>query len=129
MAINDWSLYPNFSKKEFDCHHTGENDMQPFFLERLQQLRDRCGFPFVINSGYRSPHHPIEAAKNTPGSHAHGIAADVSCTDGGKAFRIVQNAVMLGFTGIGVSQSLKEGRVFIHLDLEESYKRPNLWSY
>jgi len=36
---------------------------------------------------------------------------------------------MLGFTGIGVSQSLKEGRVFIHLDLEESYKRPNLWSY
>lgn len=127
--VSDWSQYPNFSKKEFDCKETGENDMQPFFMERLQSLRDRCGFPFVINSGFRSVHHSVERVKSKPGAHAHGIAADISITDGQKAFRLVQNAILLGFTGIGVSQSLKTGRVFIHLDLEESYKRPNLWSY
>lgn len=128
MAIKDWSVYPNFSKEEFDCSHTGENDMQPFFMERLQELRTMCGFPFVINSGFRSQDHPIEAVKNKPGSHAHGIAADIACDDGGKAFKIVHNALRLGFTGIGISQRTSK-RLFIHVDMEESWKRPNIWSY
>ena len=33
-------------------------------MEMVDELRDRCGFPFVITSGYRSPQHPIEAKKD-----------------------------------------------------------------
>jgi len=53
----------NFTKEEFNCQHTGENRMEEEFLLKLDQLRDNCGFPFVITSGYRSPSHPIEAKK------------------------------------------------------------------
>lgn len=36
--INDWSKYPNFKQSEFDCKETGENDMQPEFMDKLQAL-------------------------------------------------------------------------------------------
>ena len=49
-------------------------------MEKVDELRDRCGFPFVITSGYRSPQHPIEAKKDVPGTHAQGIAADIKIT-------------------------------------------------
>ena len=44
-----------FDIKEFDCQETGTNEMNPFFLEKLDQLRHQCGFPFKITSGYRDP--------------------------------------------------------------------------
>lgn len=59
----DWSKYPNFSKREFDCKETGENRMTVEFMDKLQELRTRYGKPMRITSGYRSPQHSIEAAK------------------------------------------------------------------
>ena len=43
-----------FTKEEFACQHTGENEIKDTFLLKLDLLRARCGFPFVITSGYRS---------------------------------------------------------------------------
>ncbi len=63
-----------FDLKEFDCQETGTNQMNPFFLEKLDYLRHQCGFPFKITSGYRDPSHSIEARKTRPGTHARGIA-------------------------------------------------------
>ena len=40
-----------FELEEFNCQHTGNNEMKPEFLEKLDQLRHNCGFPFVITSG------------------------------------------------------------------------------
>ena len=37
--------------------------MKPLFLEMLDELRAKCGFPFTITSGYRDPKHSIEAKK------------------------------------------------------------------
>lgn len=51
----DWSKYPNFSKREFDCKETGENEVQARFMDKLQALRTEYGKPMVITSGYRSP--------------------------------------------------------------------------
>ena len=127
--IEDWNVYDNFSKWEFDCSHTGENDMQPSFMDKLQELRERCGFAFHISSGYRSVHHPIEASKNQPGNHSHGIAADILITDGKSAYTLIKHAMDVGFTGIGVSQDYRGNRSFIHLDTEVSNRRPNLYSY
>lgn len=125
----NWSDYRNFSKAEFDCKETGENDMQPEFMRRLQNLRTECGKPVEVWSGYRSPRHSIEAAKPTPGAHASGRACDI-LVSGADALRIVELAVKHGFTGIGVKQ--KGAKRFIHIDdLEhtESRPRPFIWSY
>jgi uncharacterized protein YcbK (DUF882 family) len=110
-----------FELSEFNCQHTGNNEMKPEFLEKLDQLRHVCGFPFVVTSGYRDPSHPIEAAKDIPGTHASGIAADIRVVSSNKRFRLVKEALALGFTGIGVDPS------FIHLDIRAS--SPVIWTY
>lgn len=125
----DWSIYPNFSKSEFDCRETSENKMVKSFMDRLQSLRNEYGKPMVISSGYRSPMHSIEARKVSPGSHASGRACDV-VVSGSDAYQLVGLAINHGFTGVGVSQ---KGDVrFIHLDDLEgiwSRPRPHIWSY
>ena len=110
-----------FELEEFNCQHTGNNEMKPEFLKKLDELRHVCAFPFVITSGYRDPSHPIEAAKEIPGTHAQGIAADVRVVSSNKRFRLIREALALGFTGIGVDPS------FIHLDIRES--SPVIWTY
>ena len=42
-----------FSREEFDCQETGENEMSTEFLNMLDILRENAGFPFVITAGYR----------------------------------------------------------------------------
>jgi len=60
--------FRHFTRKEFDCQQTGENDMQDEFIHSLDTLRHECGFSFRITSGYRSPSHSIEARKAKPGT-------------------------------------------------------------
>ena len=110
-----------FTLDEFSCSHTGENAMDPDFLVKLDNLRHACGFPFVITSGYRSPSHPIEARKSSPGSHSQGIAADIKITSGQQRYRVVTEALKLGFTGIGVAKG------FVHVDTRTT--TPVMWTY
>ena len=100
---------------------TGENKMSEEFLLKLDKLREACGFPFIVNSGYRSPSHSIEIRKNFPGTHAQGIAADISVSGGNQRYIITQKAMELGFTGIGVAKT------FIHVDIRET--TPVVWIY
>jgi len=118
----DWSLYPSFSRAELACRETGECDMVPAFMARLQRLRRELGEPLMVTSGYRSPRHSIEAAKRVPGTHAMGRAVDIAA-NGRLKFRILALAPSLGFTGIGVAAS------FIHLDDWDGVPRPNVWTY
>ena len=110
-----------FSTSEFDCKHTGENCMKPEFLLKLDALRESCGFPFVITSGYRSPDHPIEAVKEIPGTHAQGIAADIKITNSAHRYTIIREALAHGFTGLGVAGD------FIHVDTRGTV--PVIWTY
>lgn len=110
-----------FDISEFDCSHTGNNEMNPEFLKKLDELREACSFPFIITSGYRDKTHPIEAKKKKPGTHSRGIAADIAIFDGNKRRIIVQEAIKLGFNGIGVAKS------FIHVDIRDAF--PVIWTY
>jgi len=110
-----------FNIAEFDCQHTGENRMEQAFLDKLDALREHCGFPFVITSGYRSPDHPLEAVKEIPGTHAQGIAADIKITSSAQRYSIIKGALEHGFTGLGVAGD------FIHLDTRGSV--PVMWVY
>lgn len=111
----------HFALSEFDCSHTGENQMDSAFLELLDKLRDVCNFPFHITSGYRSPKHPIEAKKTSPGTHSQGIAADIAVFNAQQRYTILKKAIELGFVGIGVADS------FIHVDTRQGY--PLVWTY
>ena len=99
-------------------------------MDRLQLLRSHYGSPLTITSGYRSPRPSIEAAKKAPGTHAKGRAADIACA-GVDAFEILTEALVVGFTGIGVKQ--KGEHRFLHLDDlklgEHTAPRPTIWSY
>jgi uncharacterized protein YcbK (DUF882 family) len=101
--------------------------MEEEFLLKLDQLRDNCGFPFVITSGYRSPSHPIEAKKDVPGTHAQGIAADINIaadikiTNAAHRYTLIREALSMGFTGIGVAGD------FIHVDTRGTV--PVIWTY
>jgi zinc D-Ala-D-Ala carboxypeptidase len=114
-------LVKYFKIEEFNCQETGNNLMNPIFLERLDELRHKCGFPFVITSGYRDPTHSIEAAKPKPGTHAQGIAADIQVVDSVQRHILLTNAFLLGFSGIGVDKS------FIHVDIRDT--QPVTWVY
>ena len=95
--------------------------MNGLFLEMLDELRGRCGFPFTITSGYRDPTHPLELKKEKPGTHSQGIAADIHITNGWDRYTILSTAFNMGFTGIGIAKT------FIHVDNRDT--TPVVWTY
>jgi uncharacterized protein YcbK (DUF882 family) len=110
-----------FKVEDFNCQETGENEMCPDFLQKLDALREVCGFPFIVTSGYRSPNHSIEAKKSKPGTHSQGIAADIKVVGGAQRMAIIRNASIMGFNGIGVAKG------FVHVDTRET--TPVAWKY
>lgn len=110
-----------FRKGEFACKQTGENNMDTRFVKRLDRLRGRCGFPFVITSGYRSVEHSAEIDKPIPGTHTRGIAVDIAVEHGHQRYLIVSEAIAMGFCGIGVAKN------FIHIDDRDD--TPVIWTY
>lgn len=117
-----------FSPEETGCR-CGKCDMtqgmKDHFLIKLDRLRQICGFPIVMSSGYRCPEHEV----NPDGPHGDGLAADLK-VEGKQAYIVQQNANILKFRGIGIKQK-GEGR-FIHVDdAQASLERPRpaIWSY
>ena len=95
--------------------------MDSEFLERIDFLREECGFPFRISSGFRHETHPAERNKAEPGYHAKGQAADILVNSGFERMNVVHNALKMGFGGIGVAKS------FVHVDTRDS--TPVMWTY
>lgn len=118
-----------FTEDELKCTHCGKSGMDADFMVKIETLRDQLGFPFPVNSAYRCPEHPIEARKSSPGAHSTGHAIDIGVR-GKEAYRLLEAALDVGLTGIGINQ--KGGSRFIHLDdIENSTDRPRptIWSY
>lgn len=129
-AVTDWSLYPNFSREDMRCKHTGKDGMQASFMARLQRLRTAFGKPMSITSGFRDRTHPIEARKGgTTGAHTTGRAVDIAVR-GSDALQLIALAVQHGFTGIGLKQHGQSR--FVHLDDLQptpTQPRPTIWTY
>jgi uncharacterized protein YcbK (DUF882 family) len=121
----NWADYPYFTKAEFDCKHTGKNEMQPEFMAKLQLLREKYGRPMIVTSGYRHWTHPVEARKgHTTGEHTRGTCADIACTSGAERYKIIQLALQLGFPRIGIAKT------FIHLGIGGAgLPSPTIWDY
>lgn len=121
----DWERYKNFTKAEFDCKHTGLNEMTHEFMMRLQAIRSDYGHPMTVTSGYRHPTHPVEARKlHSNGEHTTGNCADVACSNGTDRFKLVTIALANGITRIGIARN------FLHLGIGgEGLPDRVIWDY
>ena len=99
-----------------------ENNMNKDFLFVLDEAREFAGIPFVINSAYRSPEHPL-SIKNPSSSHIKGLAVDIKATDSNTRFKIVKALMTVGFTRIGIADT------FIHVDLDLDKTQNVIWTY
>ena len=129
--MTDWK---HFTRGEFKCRGTdccgGSNLIADDFVDMLDALREACGFPLVVTSGYRcGKHNQRVSSTGANGPHTTGRAADLA-VDRSRAHKVLKHAMAMGFTGIGVQQ--KGGGRFIHLDTLENgpgQPRPTVWSY
>ena len=121
-----------FTSAELRCPHCGAHGVTQALVDKLDELRELCGFSLPVASGYRCPQHPREVAKlSTSGAHVLGLAADLHVF-GGRALAVLRIALSLSFTGVGLSQRGEAAGRFIHLDIAdagEGRPRPHLWSY
>ena len=119
-----------FTYSEFDqkgIEKSGELHMDRRFLDYLDALRHKCGFPFIVTSGYRSPEYNARISNTgLTGPHTTGKAADIAVSRG-NAYTLLKHAMDLDcFTGIGIQQK-GDGR-FIHLDTIQR-QQETIWSY
>ena len=137
-----WRMAPHFPAAEVRCKHSGllptnaVMTSRPFalLLAMLEALRD--GSPLVVNSWYRHPTHPIEAAKPRPGPHCTGLAVDLAVSHQ-RALAVIDGAIdfarVVGFPlGVGIKQHGSPR--FVHLDfagMADGFTphRPAIWSY
>ena len=99
-----------------------ETNMNKEFLFVLDEAREFAGIPFIINSSYRSPDHPL-SIKNPTSSHIKGLAVDIKATDSKTRFKIVKALIQVGFTRIGIADT------FIHVDLDLDKTQKVIWTY
>jgi zinc D-Ala-D-Ala carboxypeptidase len=123
--------WENFKREEFMCQcGCRGNEIADEFIDVLQAIRSDSGVPMPISSGYRCEHHPIEARKDSPGTHTTGFASDVLVSRGA-ALKIIKAATAHPkVTGLGINQ--KGNSRFIHIDIvtdNPRFARPNIWSY
>ena len=99
-----------------------EDNMNADFLNKLDEAREYAGIPFVINSAYRSPTHPL-SIKNPTSSHIKGLAVDISVKDSNTRFKVLDALIAVGFTRIGIANS------FIHVDMDFDKSQNVTWTY
>ena len=99
-----------------------EENMNADFLAKLDEARSVAGIPFIINSAYRSPEHPL-SIKNPTSSHIKGLAVDISSKYSRERFLILDALLVVGFSRIGIADT------FIHVDLDLDKSQNVIWTY
>ena len=117
-----------FKASELACPCCGTLAMPQWFIDKLDALREQCGFPLTITSGYRCPKYNSRFGGKAP--HESGLAVDIGI-NGARAHTVIREALVLEFNGIGVAQKGDRAGRFIHLDCLPAgkYPRPAVWSY
>tara|TARA_R100001163_G_scaffold2920_2_gene4412 strand:+ start:1477 stop:1842 length:366 start_codon:yes stop_codon:yes gene_type:complete len=117
--------YKYFSLDEFDSpDEEGSGGMMEHeFIEQLDVARDIAGFPFIINSGFRTIAHNKAVNGTSKSSHLLGWAADIHVGSSRKRFIMIEALLDAGFTRIGVGDS------FIHVDSDPEKQQNLIWTY
>lgn len=120
----------HFDLSEFDSPDqpgSGSN-MNPAFLQMLDQARTYSGIPYRITSGFRTPEHHAELKRRgyptaKKSAHLSGFAADIRAETSTQRMLILHGLIRAKFNRIGI------GRTFIHVD-DDPAKTPDIcWLY
>tara|TARA_R110000803_G_scaffold54078_3_gene110677 strand:+ start:4563 stop:4973 length:411 start_codon:yes stop_codon:yes gene_type:complete len=118
-------VYKYFQIEEFASPDdlTSGNMMDSLLLDKLDLARDICGFPLIINSGYRSIEHNKKVGGVANSSHLLGLAVDIHCTDSRKRFMLLDALLVAGFDRVGLADT------YIHVDVDPEKKPCVIWTY
>ena len=122
----------HFADHELVSPDTGQHSMDADFMAQIEELRTEYGKAMILTSAYRTPEHNAQVSSTgANGPHTTGRAVDV-LVSGADAFDLIELAIEIGFTGIGIKQSGPHNKRFVHIDnLTEAdgYPRPRVWTY
>jgi uncharacterized protein YcbK (DUF882 family) len=98
-------------------------NMNQAFIDRLDQLVDRLGYKPGINSGFRTAARNAAVKGSANSAHLRGLAVDLQAMSGRARFQIVQAALQVGITRIGVAKT------YVHLDMDQALPGQVIWTY
>jgi uncharacterized protein YcbK (DUF882 family) len=90
-------------------------------VDKLDMARYRAGIEFRVTSGYRTPEQNRMAGGVENSEHTTGEGVDISAPDSYSRFRIVEAALYVGFTRIGVYDR------HVHLGVSKKHPQLVLW--
>ena len=120
--------YKYFKLSEFDSPDapgSGAVRMNRDFVAVLDKIRERCGFPLVVTSGYRTTAHNAKVGGSSGSAHVLGLAADLRIPapmDRNRSI-LYDIARAEGITRIGI------GDTFIHFDMNKNAAQNVTWLY
>lgn len=120
-----WAGIKHFKHEEFaDATEEWSGlKMNIEFVKILDVLREKCGFPLKITSGYRTPGHNAEVGGVEGSAHETGVACDIAVGNGSERDAILKHSYALGIKRRGIGQTL------IHLDLDYTKPQDVCWVY
>lgn len=99
------------------------DQMDPAFLAKLDQLREKADIPLVLNSAYRSEAWEIRHGRAGTSAHCLGQAVDIRCNTYANRYKILKAALALGFRRVGVAKT------YIHVDCSMAHAQDVIWDY
>lgn len=116
-----------FSEREFQrlTPPCSLQDMDQTTMDMADAAREKCGFPFVITSAYRSSEWDKARKRSGNGAHTKGKALDFKCPkdDSVKRFNMVVALLDAGFKRIGIGEN------YIHADNDDTKAQNVIWTY
>lgn len=96
-------------------------DMDDRLLQMLDEARSICGFPFVINSAFRTVAHERLNYRSGYSSHTRGLAVDIKVPNDIARYDMIRALLAVGFQRMGIY------RTFIHVDIDNTKLSPCIW--
>jgi uncharacterized protein YcbK (DUF882 family) len=97
--------------------------MESAIVTALDYIREQCGFPIIISSGYRTPAHNTQVGGVDGSAHINGWAADLAIRTSQARYKVLYYAHEIGIHRMGI------GPTIIHLDLSPSLPQDVVWLY
>ena len=119
-----WSHVKHFSLYEFQRPECLRLEM----IQKLDELREACGFPLVVTSSWRDREHNAAVGGVNDSSHClaedglySGVDIATHNIGGGGLYKLVRNALTIGYNRIGIYPR------HVHLDVENRLPQQIIW--